>query len=60
MSIPSRDGGEIDAADAQQRCDQCKGKTSKDGVEPRIGKQRIASYNRKEVRERVHTESRGD
>jgi hypothetical protein len=59
-TIPSRDGGEIDAVDARQRCDQCEGKTSRDGVKPRTGKQRIASYNRKESRERVHTDSRGD
>jgi hypothetical protein len=29
-------------------------------IKPRIGKQRIASYNREESRERVHTDSRGD
>jgi hypothetical protein len=55
MSIPSKDGGEIDAVDAQQRWDQCKEKTSREGpgIKPRIRKQRIASYNRKEARERV-------
>jgi hypothetical protein len=34
--------------------------TPRDRVKPRIEKQRIASYNRKEARERVHTESKCD